>query len=165
VLKIADREKAQRVREAWHAEGHRVVFTNGVFDIVHRGHVEALAGARALGDRLVVGLNDDASVARLKGPSRPLNPLEDRAIVLAALTAVDLVVPFAEDTPEDLIHALRPDVLVKGADYAPRDIVGGAFVESYGGRVVTVPLTPGRSTSALVEKIAGRTAPKEEERP
>lgn len=156
--KIAAPDQARDVRESWHRDGHRVVFTNGVFDLVHRGHVDALAGARALGDRLIVGVNDDASVTRLKGPGRPLAPLEDRMTVLAALADVDLVVAFAEDTPEALIKALRPDVLVKGADYVPEDIAGGAFVLSYGGRVETVPLTPGRSTSALLDRILGRTA-------
>jgi D-beta-D-heptose 7-phosphate kinase/D-beta-D-heptose 1-phosphate adenosyltransferase len=158
VRKIADRQRAREVRERWHAEGARVVFTNGVFDLVHRGHVDALAGARALGDRLIVGVNDDASVTRLKGPSRPLTPLDDRMTVLAALEAVDLVVAFGEDTPEELVRALRPDVLVKGADYARDEIAGGAFVQSYGGRVETVPLTPGRSTTSLLERIVANAA-------
>jgi D-beta-D-heptose 7-phosphate kinase/D-beta-D-heptose 1-phosphate adenosyltransferase len=158
VERIADRARAAALCAGWRAANERVVFTNGVFDLVHRGHVDALAGARALGDRLVVGVNDDASVTRLKGPSRPLAPLEDRMVVLAALAAVDLVVPFPEDTPEELIRALRPDVLVKGADYALDDIAGGAFVRGYGGRVETVPLTPGRSTSALVERIVAAAA-------
>jgi D-beta-D-heptose 7-phosphate kinase/D-beta-D-heptose 1-phosphate adenosyltransferase len=156
--KIADRAAAAERAAAWRAEGLAVVFTNGVFDLLHRGHVASLVGARRLGDRLVVGVNDDASVQRLKGASRPLTPLEDRLVVLASLAAVDLVVAFGEDTPEELIQAVRPDVLVKGADYAAKDIVGGAFVESYGGRVATVALTPGRSTSALVERIRSGAA-------
>lgn len=151
--KIATRDEASQRVAAWRAAGLAVVFTNGVFDLVHRGHVDVLAAARALGDRLAVGVNDDASVRRLKGGDRPLTALEDRLAVLAALESVDLVAPFAEDTPEALIRALRPDVLVKGADYAASEIAGGAFVRSYGGRVETIALTPGRSTTGLVEKI------------
>ena len=142
--------------ERWRAAGETIVFTNGVFDLLHRGHVESLAAARAKGTRLVVGLNDDASVQRLKGAKRPLAPLEDRAAVVAALRAVDLVTPFAEDTPEELIRALKPDVLVKGADYAPDQVAGGEFVRSYGGRVETIDLVPGRSTSTLVERVLER---------
>ena len=130
----------------------RVVFTNGCFDILHRGHVEYLAAARALGDRLVVGLNTDASVRRLKGPARPVNPQEDRAVVLAALAAVDAVVLFGEDTPLDLISALLPDVLVKGGDYRPEEIVGAAEVVAAGGRVVVAPLVPGRSTTGILQR-------------
>ena len=150
---MTPRAEAVAQVERWRAAGETIVFTNGVFDLVHRGHVEALAGAKALGQRLVVGVNDDDSVRRLKGPRRPLAPLDDRAAVVAALRAVDLVTPFAEDTPEELIRALRPDVLVKGSDYAVGQIAGGEFVKSYGGRVETVELVPGRSTSALLEKI------------
>lgn len=153
---IAPRAEAVAVVERWRAAGETVVFTNGVFDLLHRGHVASLAAAKAKGTRLVVGVNDDASVRRLKGPRRPLLPLEDRAAVLAALRAVDLVTPFAEDTPEALITALRPDVLVKGADYAPDQVAGGAFVQSYGGRVETIELVPGRSTSTLVERVLER---------
>jgi D-beta-D-heptose 7-phosphate kinase/D-beta-D-heptose 1-phosphate adenosyltransferase len=151
--KIALRDDASTRVGAWRALGQTIVFTNGVFDLVHRGHVEALAGAKALGQRLVVGVNDDDSVRRLKGSSRPLASLEDRMIVLAALESVDLVTPFTEDTPEELIRVLRPDVLVKGSDYSVGQIAGGEFVQSYGGRVETVELVPGRSTSALLERI------------
>jgi len=151
--KIADRAGAASRAASWRAAGQAVVFTNGVFDLLHRGHVDSLVAARRLGDRLVVGVNDDASVTRLKGAARPLSPLDDRMTVLAALAAVDLVVAFAEDTPEDLIRAVRPDVLVKGADYAASAIAGSEFVKSYGGRVETVALTPGLSTSALVDRI------------
>ncbi len=153
--KIADRAAAAARAADWRSEGQRVVFTNGVFDLLHRGHVDSLAAAKALGDRLVVGVNDDASVQRLKGAARPLTPLADRLFVLASLVVVDLVVAFAEDTPLELIQAVRPDVLVKGADYDPATVVGGEFVRSYGGRVETIALTPGRSTSALVDKIRG----------
>jgi len=151
--KVVGRADAGARVADWRARKQAVVFTNGVFDLLHRGHVDALLAARAKGDHLVVGVNDDASVTRLKGHARPLTPLDDRMAVLAALECVDLVTPFAEDTPEVLIRVLRPDVLVKGADYAADDIAGGDFVKSYGGRVETVALTPGRSTSALVEKI------------
>ena len=151
--KIVERAGATELMGVWRSRRLTIVFTNGVFDLMHRGHVDSLAAARAKGDRLVVGVNTDASVRRLKGPTRPLVPLEDRMAVLAALECVDLVTAFDEDTPETLIHALRPDVLVKGADYATDEIVGADFVRSYGGRVETIELTPGRSTSALVEKI------------
>ena len=153
--KIASRADAAAKVAAWRALGQSIVFTNGVFDLVHRGHVESLAAARAFGDRLVIGVNDDASVQRLKGPSRPLASLEDRMVVLAALECVDLVTSFGEDTPAELITELRPDVLVKGADYTIDTIAGADFVRSYGGRVETVALVPGLSTTALLEKIKG----------
>ena len=143
-----------RAIEDWRRAGQRIVFTNGVFDLLHRGHVEYLADARALGDRLVVGVNSDASVRRLgKGPDRPLVPAPDRVAVVAALRAVDLAVAFDDDTPERLIREVRPDVLAKGGDWALEAIVGGEFVEAHGGRVVRVTLRAGFSTSALVERI------------
>jgi len=133
-----------------------VVFTNGVFDLLHVGHVALLEAARDQGSALVVGVNSDASVRRLgKGPERPLVAEVQRTRILAALAAVDCVVPFDEDTPLELIRALRPDVLVKGADYARDEIVGAAEVESWGGRVVRVPLVEGRSTSDLVRRLRG----------
>ncbi|MEY4069590.1 MAG: bifunctional protein HldE [Candidatus Eisenbacteria bacterium] len=137
----------------WRAGEARIVFTNGVYDLLHRGHVEYLEEARALGDRLVVGVNTDASVRRLKGPSRPIVTLEDRAAVLRALACVDLVVAFDDDTPLRLIEAVQPDVLVKGADYAVGDIVGREVVEARGGLVTTIALREGLSTSTLVERI------------
>jgi D-glycero-beta-D-manno-heptose 1-phosphate adenylyltransferase len=131
-----------------------VVFTNGVFDLLHPGHVELLESARAEGVALVVGVNSDASVRRLgKGAGRPLAPQDVRARVLAGLAAVDCVVLFDEDTPQALIEALAPDVLVKGADYAREAIVGADWVEARGGRVVLVPLVPGFSTTSLVERL------------
>jgi len=131
-----------------------VVFTNGVFDILHRGHVEYLAAARAEGAALIVGLNTDASARRLgKGPDRPLNPEADRARVLAALAAVDAVTLFDEDTPRELIAALEPDVLAKGADYEIEDIVGADLVAARGGRVVRVPLVRGFSTTDLIGRM------------
>lgn len=134
-------------------KGQKVVFTNGCFDILHAGHVEYLRRARELGDCLVVGLNSDASVRRLKGPRRPINTVSDRALVLANLYSVDYVVVFDEDTPEGLIRAIRPDVLVKGADWPEEKIVGASFVRSYGGRVVRLPLLEGRSTSEIIRRI------------
>jgi D-beta-D-heptose 7-phosphate kinase/D-beta-D-heptose 1-phosphate adenosyltransferase len=137
-----------------------VVFTNGVFDLLHPGHLKLLRVARAAGDRLIVGVNSDAGVRRLKGPGRPVQPLRARAAVLAALRDVDLVVAFAEDTPIRLIRALRPDVLVKGSDYTVAAIVGSAEVRGWGGKVVRVRLHPGRlsSTTRLVGRAGGRKA-------
>jgi D-beta-D-heptose 7-phosphate kinase/D-beta-D-heptose 1-phosphate adenosyltransferase len=145
--------EARRALSGWRAAGERVVFTNGVFDLLHRGHVEYLEEARALGDRLVVGVNSDDSVRRVKGPSRPIVPAGERAELLAALASVDLVVVFEEDTPERLIRGVEPDVLVKGGDWSPDAIVGREFVESRGGRVLAIPLRAGYSTSALVRRI------------
>ncbi|HEV2148358.1 MAG TPA: D-glycero-beta-D-manno-heptose 1-phosphate adenylyltransferase [Longimicrobiaceae bacterium] len=130
----------------------RVVFTNGCFDVLHRGHAEYLRQARLLGDVLVVGLNADDSVRRLKGPTRPVNPEEDRAYVLASLQAVDAVTVFGEDTPRDLIAALLPDVLVKGGDYRLEEIVGADEVAAAGGEVVIAPLVPGRSTTSILQR-------------
>jgi D-beta-D-heptose 7-phosphate kinase/D-beta-D-heptose 1-phosphate adenosyltransferase len=134
-------------------DGTRVVFTNGCFDLVHAGHVRYLEAARGLGDVLVVGLNDDASVRRLKGAGRPILALAERAEVLAGLTAVDHLVAFAEDTPLALIEILQPDVLVKGADWAADDIVGLNLVLARGGRVERVDLVPGVSTSEIIRRI------------
>jgi D-beta-D-heptose 7-phosphate kinase/D-beta-D-heptose 1-phosphate adenosyltransferase len=133
--------------------GHRVAFTNGCFDVLHAGHVQYLHEARSQGDVLVVGLNADAGVRALKGPSRPINPQEARAVVLAGLQAVDYVTVFAEPTPIDLIRAIRPDVLVKGADYHKDDVVGAALVESYGGRVHLAQLRHGFSTTGLLQRL------------
>lgn len=135
------------------AHGERIVMTNGCFDILHPGHIEYLEAARRLGDRLIVAVNDDASVRRLKGAPRPFNPLADRMRLLSALRAVDWVVPFAEDTPEALIRKIRPNVLVKGGDYQVANIVGGAFVQQYGGEVRVLNFVEGYSTTGLVEKL------------
>ena len=132
----------------------RIVFTNGVFDILHRGHVEYLARARSFGDVLIVGLNSDESTRRLKGTGRPLQKQKDRALILLALEAVDYVVIFGEDTPERLIDQIRPDVLVKGADYRLPDIAGADFVKSHGGSVRRVRLTRGRSTSRIIQRLS-----------
>jgi D-beta-D-heptose 7-phosphate kinase/D-beta-D-heptose 1-phosphate adenosyltransferase len=140
----------------WRAQGLRVGFTNGCFDILHRGHVAYLTQSRAWCDRLVVGLNSDASVRRLKGPSRPVNDLESRALVLAGLSVVDLVVPFEQDTPLALIEALRPDVLIKGADYTEDEVVGASEVRSWGGEVRLAEIVQGYSTTAAIAGMKER---------
>jgi len=143
--------------------GRRVVFTNGCFDLLHPGHVRCLTEARSLGDLLVVAVNSDRSVRGNKGPERPLVPQNDRAEVLAALSSVDYVTIFDEPTPRDLIARLLPSVLVKGADWGPNDVVGREEVEAAGGRVVSIPLAPGYSTTNLLQKIrkAASTADRE----
>ena len=156
VGRVLEPVEASLWRAELRARGKKVVFTNGVFDLLHAGHVDLLERAKALGDALVVGVNTDASTRRLKGERRPLLPQTDRTRVLAALAAVDVVVLFDEDTPESLVRLLEPDVLVKGADYAEDQIVGKETVESRGGRVVRLPLMEGRSTSAIVEEIVRR---------
>jgi len=134
-----------------------VVFTNGVFDLLHPGHIDLLTAARAAGDALIVGVNTDASVRRLKGPLRPVRTEADRAYVLAALECVDLVVGFEQDTPLELVKHLRPDVIVKGGDYGEDTIVGANEVKSWGGRVMVVPLTPGQSTTGIIERMSERS--------
>jgi D-beta-D-heptose 7-phosphate kinase/D-beta-D-heptose 1-phosphate adenosyltransferase len=143
----------------WRKLGLRVGFTNGCFDLLHPGHVKLLAGARAACDRLVVGLNGDGSVTRLKGKGRPVQPVQSRAEVLAALEAVDLVVVFDEDTPEKLIARVRPTVLVKGSDYKREDVVGHAIVEALGGEVILIDLVPGQSTTSMVERSRALKTP------
>jgi D-beta-D-heptose 7-phosphate kinase / D-beta-D-heptose 1-phosphate adenosyltransferase len=138
----------------WRRNGLRVGFTNGCFDLLHPGHVALLDQARAQCDRLVVGLNADASVARLKGPGRPVQNEEARGAVLASLASVDLVVVFAEDTPRELIGAVRPDLLVKGADYRIEEVVGADIVQSYGGKVLLAELLPGHSTTATIARLS-----------
>ncbi len=134
----------------------KVVFSNGVFDLLHPGHVDILTASRACGDLLVVGLNSDDSVRRLKGPERPVRTESERAYVLAALEAVDAVVIFEQDTPLELVLTLRPDVIAKGGDYAEETIVGAHEVKSWGGEVRVIPLTPGQSTTSIIEKLSGR---------
>lgn len=129
------------------------MFTNGVFDILHRGHVQYLTKAKTFGDILIVGMNTDASVKRLKGPSRPIQPEKDRAYILSSLRCVDYVVLFSEDTPEKLIKQVKPDVLVKGSDYKITDIVGADYVRSLGGTVKRVKLVSGRSSSKIISKL------------
>ncbi len=140
---------------AHRGQGRKIVFTNGCFDILHAGHVSFLRQARQQGDLLVVGLNSDVSIRRLKGPSRPVNHQEDRVMVLGELQSVDYICVFGQDTPLALIRAIKPDVLVKGADYKRREVVGGDWVERHGGKVVLVKLVAGRSTTNIIRKIAG----------
>lgn len=142
-----------RIRHQLKTEGQRVVFTNGVFDILHRGHVEYLEKARSLGDVLMVGLNSDESVKKIKGEDRPIMLQENRAMVLAGLSSVDFICLFEEETPANLIRQLIPDILVKGSDYKIDDIVGREIVEANGGKVVTIDLVPGQSTTSIIEKL------------
>ncbi len=153
--KIYSREDLLRLRADWKRSGLKVVFTNGCYDLLHPGHIRLLESARSLGDVLVLGLNTDSSVARLKGPNRPMIPEAERALLAASLSAVDAVSLFDEDTPRELIAALLPDVLIKGADWA-HFIAGREEVEAAGGRVLTVPLEPGYSTTGIVEAVLKR---------
>ena len=154
--KRIDRSHMQALSATLRRAYRRVVFTNGCFDLLHPGHVRLLSQARALGDVLIVGLNSDASVRRLKGESRPVLSEHDRAEVLGGLDAVDFVTVFDEDTPEELIRVIRPNVLVKGGDYTEESVVGAQMVRSWGGEVVLVPLVPGRSTTSMVERMRER---------
>lgn len=151
--KIQNWQTATITVQNWQRSQHKVVFTNGCFDLLHFGHLHYLAEAKTLGDRLIVGLNSTASVQRLKGNHRPINDEQTRRMMLAALEFVDLVVEFSEDTPLDLIQTLRPDVLIKGGDYQIKDIVGAEFVQKNGGLVTTLPFIKGYSTSKIEEKI------------
>ena len=151
--RVIERTEAQRLAAELKREGKTLVFTNGCFDMLHRGHVDLLAAARQLGDVLAVGINADASVARLKGADRPWMGEGDRAAILAALRAVDWVIVFSEDTPRELIRELHPQVLVKGGDYRAEDVVGADSVTAEGGRVVIVPLTPDRSSTGLRRRM------------
>ncbi len=154
-VKVLGQAKLLEAIARWRRAGLKIGFTNGCFDLLHPGHISLLSQARAACDRLIVGLNSDASVSRLKGPTRPIQNEMARAVVLASLAHVDAVTLFAEDTPLALITAIRPDVLVKGADYTKETVVGADVVESYGGQVVLAKLTPGQSTTAMVAKISG----------
>ena len=146
-----------RALAEWRArQAGRVVFTNGVFDLLHPGHIDVLVGARACGDLLVVGVNDDASVKRLKGPDRPVRSEAERVYVLAALESVNAVTLFEQDTPRDLVQVLQPDVIVKGGDYSPDTVVGADEVRARGGTVVIIPLTPGHSTTSTIDRLRGR---------
>ena len=140
--------------KALQQQNKKVVFTNGCFDLLHVGHVRYLAEAKKLGDFLIVGINSDESVKRLKGPTRPIQNQQDRAEILKALEAVDETVIFTEDTPENLIKSIRPDILVKGGDWSVDQIVGGPFVQSYGGQVCSLTFIDGKSTTKIIEKAA-----------
>ncbi|MCP4724521.1 MAG: D-glycero-beta-D-manno-heptose 1-phosphate adenylyltransferase [bacterium] len=150
---IYDLEDLVIIRDDLRSDNKKVVFTNGCFDFIHRGHIEYLRKARELGDFLIVAVNTDDSVRRLKGKGRPVNNEEDRAVVLASLKPVDAVCLFDEDTPAETIAALHPDVLVKGADYKVEEIVGHEQVLAEGGKVIPVPLVSGRSTTSIIDKI------------
>lgn len=138
----------------WRFKGLKIVFSNGCFDVIHRGHVEYLAKAASLGDVLVLGVNDDDSVNRLKGAGRPVNPLDARTLVLASFQFVNAIVPFHEDTPINLITAILPDILVKGADYKAEEIVGYDIVTAHGGKVETIALVEGFSTTGIVNRLS-----------
>lgn len=150
---VVQKDELIAIRARLKREGKQVVFTNGCFDLLHLGHIEYLKEAKNLADILVVGINDDASVGRLKGPPRPITPQDDRTAIIAALASVDYVCLFSEDTPLELITALKPDVLVKGADWAVDAVVGKALVERLGGTVKTIPFVPNRSTTEIIAKI------------
>ena len=154
---ITDWDIANNQIDHWKEAGSTIVFTNGCFDIIHRGHIELLSAAKKKGDRLVVGLNGDQSVKRLKGNDRPLQPVEDRAMILDAIESVDMVVGFEEDTPAEMILHFLPDVLVKGGDYTTDTIVGADTVITNGGTVETIPLIPEKSTTALLDRIIKST--------
>ena len=151
--KIKDLPSAKNQVAVWRSKGDKIVFTNGCFDILHLGHVDYLEKARALGDRLVLGLNSDSSVSRFKGPERPIQDQNSRARILAAMEFIDAVVFFNEDTPLNLITEIQPDILVKGSDYLAENIVGADVVKARGGVVKTIDFIPGYSTSKIVEKI------------
>ena len=160
--KIKKRTELEELSRRLKQNGKKIVFTNGCFDILHAGHIKLLKNAKDLGDILVVAINTDESVRRLKGKNRPINELSDRAKVLAGLEVVDYVVPFSELDPAKIIRQIKPDILVKGGDWKAKAIVGKEFVESYGGRVVTIPYLKGYSTSRLLEKLLKKKTKKNE---
>jgi D-glycero-beta-D-manno-heptose 1-phosphate adenylyltransferase len=155
--KITDLSSLKEIITAWQKDNNKVVFTNGVFDLLHIGHITYLAKAAELGDKLIIGLNADSSVKRIKGESRPVNDQNSRAMLLAALFFVDAIVVFEEDTPLSLISTLLPDILVKGADYAIENIVGGKEVIANGGEVKTINFVEGYSSTSIIERIKGKT--------
>jgi rfaE bifunctional protein nucleotidyltransferase chain/domain len=156
--KITDMPVLQNKITGWKSDGNKVVFTNGVFDLLHLGHITYLSKAAELGDKLIIGLNTDASVKRLKGESRPVNDQSNRAALLAALFFVDAVILFEEDTPRELITQLMPDVLIKGADYTVENIAGAKEVLANGGEVKTISLVEGYSSTSIINKIKGQMA-------
>lgn len=155
--KIVSQSRAVEIRDRCRRLRRKVVFTNGCFDIIHRGHIEYLAKAKKLGDLLIVGLNGDNSVRKLKGKGRPVIRQQDRAFILSHLDMVDYVVMFDTLTPKRLIKKIAPDILVKGGDYDPRTIVGADEVKAFGGKVITLPYIPGRSTSAIINRVRSAT--------
>lgn len=153
--KILSHQQLNRWLQIWRLQNHLVVFTNGCFDILHAGHLQTLSAAKDAGDKLIVGVNSDASTTRLKGPQRPINNQSQRTLILASLLVVDAVVVFEEDTPAALIERISPDVLVKGGDYTKDQIVGADWVEQKGGQVITVPLLEGHSTTGIESRMRG----------
>jgi rfaE bifunctional protein nucleotidyltransferase chain/domain len=151
--KVLSQDELLKRIEFWRRMGDRIVFTNGCFDILHQGHIYLLAACSELGDRLIIGLNSDASVKQIKGVARPINTQQSRGLVLAALTVTDAITIFNESTPEKLIEAVKPDVLVKGGDWKREQIAGAAFVEAYGGEVKIIPFLNGFSTTQTIEKL------------
>jgi rfaE bifunctional protein nucleotidyltransferase chain/domain len=151
--KIVERQDLNNLLSIWRFKNYKLVFTNGCFDILHLGHVDYLSKARSLGDVLIIGLNTDESVRRIKGSTRPINDEASRAMILASLNVVDAVVPFSEDTPYELIRQVIPDILVKGSDYKPHEIVGADIVTDAGGRIETIDFLQGYSTSTIIQKI------------
>ncbi len=154
--KIIDIEELVRQLAVWRFLGNKVVFTNGCFDIIHLGHIDYLSKARDLGDRLIIGLNTDDSVKRIKGDSRPITDEKSRAMILASFKFVDAIVLFNEDTPYNLINEVKPDVLVKGSDYSTDEIVGGDIVENNGGEIITIDYLEGYSTTSILNKIKSK---------
>lgn len=150
---VTDKEELICILNQWRFKEEKVVFTNGCFDIVHKGHIEYLAQAASLGSKMIIGLNTDASVKRLKGENRPVNDEQARALLLAGLIFVDRVVLFNKDTPYELIKYIQPDILVKGSDYKPESIVGYDIVKNKGGEIVTIDLTAGYSTTSILNKL------------
>ncbi len=153
--KVISIDKIEKQTNLWRFLSNRIVFTNGCFDILHRGHIEYLAAAADLGSKLIIGLNSDSSVSRLKGSGRPINSFQDRALALAALRFTDAIVEFNEDTPLNLIRMVKPDFLVKGGDYNHSEIVGATDVEANGGEIVIISFTEGYSTTSFLKKIQG----------
>ncbi|MGD2294866.1 MAG: D-glycero-beta-D-manno-heptose 1-phosphate adenylyltransferase [Candidatus Aminicenantes bacterium] len=151
--KICDLRELIPVRKTYKKENKKVVFTNGCFDILHRGHIHLFREAKKQGDVLIVAVNDDSSLRRIKGPARPIFPLEERMEVLAAIADIDYLVSFSEDTPRETISALLPDVLVKGGDWTPDEVVGKKEVEEFGGKVVLVPFLPHHSSTDIIQRI------------
>ncbi len=156
ISKIRDAKNLVRTLSALRGKGKRIVFTNGCFDILHAGHVDYLSKARRLGDILVIGLNTDSSVKKIKGRDRPINKESDRAKVLSSLYFVDYITSFNETTPENLIKKIKPDVLVKGGDWNIEEIVGSSFVRSYGGKIKRIPFVKGYSTTSIIKRSASR---------
>jgi rfaE bifunctional protein nucleotidyltransferase chain/domain len=150
---MISRDDLQTSLNQWHSQGEKIVFTNGCFDILHYGHIDYLEKAKSLGDRLIVGINSDSSVTKLKGPHRPIQDEYSRQAIMAALSCVDAVILFIEATPLNLIHFVKPDILVKGGDWDLEAIVGSSFVASYGGQVKTIPYIEGYSTTSIERKI------------